>query len=166
MVFVYKIFPPYNSIYFNTVSRIWMNEELNWTGREKIYVYLFNSLRYIAANWRLDVTPWTKESMGTHNWTSGHLYNWTCYKSTFHKFLKVSEATFNAWGRAATERSRLVSPEWIFNHIKNSRGKKWLTYAVSGETWNITHCPTGQLSWRHSWNFRPVNFASNRYEKS
>ena len=55
MVFVYKISPPYNSIYFNTISRIWMNEELNWTGREKISVYLFNSPRYIAANlktWR------------------------------------------------------------------------------------------------------------------
>ena len=39
MDFVYKLFPPYNSIYFNTVSRIWMNEEFNWTVREKNLLY-------------------------------------------------------------------------------------------------------------------------------
>ena len=73
MVFVYKIFPPYNSIYFNTVSRIWMNEELNWTGREKIYVYLFNSLRYIAANlktWRNTIDKRIHGNTQLDFWTS------------------------------------------------------------------------------------------------
>ena len=30
-------------------------------------------------------------------------------KSTFHKFLKVSEASFNSWGRAASEQRSLVA---------------------------------------------------------
>ena len=32
------------------------------------------------------------------------------------------------------------------------------TYAVSGVAWNITHCPIGQLSWRHRQNLRPFVF--------
>ena len=52
------------------------------------------------------------------------------------------------------------------SYHKFTQEKKWLTYTLSGSAWNIAHCPIGQLSWRRQWNFRPVNFAPNRYEKS
>ena len=51
-----------------------------------------------------------------------------------------------------------------FESYKFTQGKRWLTYAVLGVAWNITHCSIGQLSWRHRQNFRPMNFPPNRYE--
>ena len=51
----------------------------------------------------------------------------------------------------------LFSLDLGLNQIVNLRGKKWLTYDVSGAAWNITYCPIGQLSWRHRLNFRPAN---------
>ena len=62
-----------------------MNEELNWTGREKIYVYLFNSLRYIAANlktWRNTMDKRIRENTLTvllvncHDVTGGIFDRW------------------------------------------------------------------------------------------
>jgi len=46
---------------------------------------------------------------------------------TTHKFLKVSEASFNAQGRAATERATKSQGCFVsidLNHIINTRGKK------------------------------------------
>ena len=41
------------------------------------------------------------------------------YKSTFHKFLKVSEASFNAWGRAETERATKSRSYYKLTREKN-----------------------------------------------
>ena len=52
-----------------------------------------------------------------------------------------------------------------FESYYKFKREKWLTCALSGVTSNIIHSPISQLSWRHQWNFRPVNFTPNRYEK-
>lgn len=44
------------------------------------------------------------------------------------------------------------------DHILNSLGTKWLTYAVSKVASNITPL-IGELSSRHRWKFQPINFA-------
>ena len=79
----------------------------------------------------------------------------------------------NKWGWVSYEElwrsRRVLSVETVgfdSNCIINSRGKKWLSYALSGMVSKITHSLIGQLSWRHRWNFRPLNFAPRTYEKS
>ena len=85
-----------------------------------------------------------------------YYYYYYYYKLTTHKFLKVSEASVNAWGhsRAATEQATVSLEVDLFRlngfeSYYKFTWEKWLTYAVLGAAWNITHCPIGQLSWRH-----------------
>ena len=108
-----------------------------------LFLWVFNNLRHhlqILRDWQT-LNAWTLAVFTTFTSLSHRL---ACYKSTSHKFLKVNEASFNAWGRTATERAgdevwRSTCFAWMdLSHIYNFMpGKK---------NWHMVCWERGEIS--------------------